>query len=312
VNSHQDKLRLGDYVHQRIQHYIQQIRHYESGVLKDRDPEPLHQMRVNIRRLRSLLELFEPAIIIPAKGKDKHLRQFNQTLGVLRNLDVVRERLNRDYYAHLPDDEQKLLDRCLKKMYKQRQTAFIDVKQAIAHQSFTTAYCHWLKHPQYQAIAWRSLDQTLPHLLLPSLAQVFLHPAWEIASNPMNEQNQKEIHDLRKQCKHLRYQLEILKGRYSDVIDAWVNSFKPLQYCLGTMQDFVVLQATLDRTLVEKSRSLTQFQVLFQQQQAETLADWEALRQPYLDPRFQMECYQQILTLHPKRICSEVTSEIAV
>jgi CHAD domain-containing protein len=299
VNSHQDKPRLGDYVHQRIQHYIKQIQHYESGVLKDRDPEPLHQMRVNIRRLRSLLELFEPAIIIPAKGKDKHLRQLNQTLGVLRNLDVIRERLNRDYYAHLPDNEQKILDRCLKKMYKQRQTAFIEVKQAIAQQSFTTAYHDWLKHPQYQPMALRSLDQTLPHLLLPSLAQVFLHPAWEITAVAVNDRNQRVIHDLRKQCKHLRYQLEVLKGNYSDAIDDWIYSFKPLQFCLGTLQDLAVLQETLDRTLPQKSRSLPQFQLLFQQQQAEALADWEELRQPYLNPQFQIDCYQHIFMLFP-------------
>jgi CHAD domain-containing protein len=161
-------------------------------------------------------------------------------------------------------------------------------------------------------MALRSLDQTLPHLLFPSLAQVFLHPAWEIAAVAVNKRNQGVIHDLRKQCKHLRYQLEILKGNYSDAMDDWIYSFKPLQYCLGTLQDFVVLEETLDRTLPKKSRSLPQFQHLFQQQQAATLANWEELRQPYLDPQFQTDCYQHILMLLPVNTCKKAISEITV
>ncbi|MEB3224731.1 MAG: CHAD domain-containing protein, partial [Synechococcus sp.] len=43
---------FGDWAHQAIAKHYQKILSHETGVLADRDPEELHQMRVGMRRLR--------------------------------------------------------------------------------------------------------------------------------------------------------------------------------------------------------------------------------------------------------------------
>ena len=48
---------LGHYAYRIIQKNFKKIVKYEKAVSDDTDPEPLHQMRVGMRRLRSALHL---------------------------------------------------------------------------------------------------------------------------------------------------------------------------------------------------------------------------------------------------------------
>ncbi|MBE9029639.1 CHAD domain-containing protein [filamentous cyanobacterium LEGE 11480] len=286
---------LGDYVYRLVKKQFTHMMREESAVLADQDPEPLHQMRINARRLRSTMELFEAVVEMPAAYQPQHLRKFNRTLGKLRNLDVVMARLQQDYYPSLPPDEQKSLAWCLKKLRKQRRQALKSVKKTLQRQSFSQYYEHWLKSPRYREAAGRSLTQTLPHLLMPKLAHFLAHPAWSISADTCNGDNQTNLHDLRKVVKHLRYQLEGVKDRGSEDSVEWIASFKLLQDCLGTIQDLAVLRQVIVATLPKVGRSLLQLEAIFHQQQAAALADWERLRQPYLQPQYQYQCYQRVL-----------------
>jgi CHAD domain-containing protein len=44
---------------------VAKIAQYKAAVLCDTDPEPLHKMRVGMRRLRSILQILEPVVILP-------------------------------------------------------------------------------------------------------------------------------------------------------------------------------------------------------------------------------------------------------
>jgi CHAD domain-containing protein len=286
---------LGDHVYQLIKKQFAHMMQEEAAVLRDRDPEPLHQMRVNARRLRSTMELFESVVVMPKGYRLKHLQKFNRTLGDLRNLDVVIAPLKTDYYAKLPSDEQKYLKRCLKRLNQQRRAALKSVKQVLATQSFSQQYKKWLKHPQYNNIAKRSLNTVLPHLLMPELSRFLVHPGWSIAGDALNATNQLDLHDLRKVGKHVRYQLEGIKAWCSQDGADWIESFKALQDCLGTLQDLSVLRQVIEQTLPQGIRSLPQLDMIFQQQQAATLATWDQLRQPYQQSQYHYQCYQWVL-----------------
>ncbi len=286
---------LGDHVYQLIKNQFAHMMQQEREVRRDRHPEPLHQMRVNARRLRSTMALFESVVAMPKGYQLRHLQKFNRTLGDLRNLDVVIARLETDYYPKLPAVEQKYLKCCFKQLRKQRRAALKKVKQVLAKQSFSKQYKKWLKHPRYSNMAERSLNNVLPHLLMPELSRFLVHPGWLIAGDSLNATNQLDLHDLRKVGKHVRYQLEGIKAWCSQDGADWIESFKSLQDCLGTLQDLSVLRQVIDQTLPHGMRSMPQLEAIFQQQQAATLATWDELRQPYLQSQYHYQCYQWVL-----------------
>ncbi|MET0963845.1 MAG: CHAD domain-containing protein [Noviherbaspirillum sp.] len=67
---------------------IGQMQGNEAGVMEGRDPEHVHQMRVGLRRLRSLLKLFEDTAPLPA-GLDQELRWLGGELGAARDWEVL-------------------------------------------------------------------------------------------------------------------------------------------------------------------------------------------------------------------------------
>jgi inorganic triphosphatase YgiF len=67
---------------------IAQIQGNETGVIQGGDPEYVHQMRVGLRRLRSLLKLYADLAPLPA-GLDDELRWLGGELGAARDWEVL-------------------------------------------------------------------------------------------------------------------------------------------------------------------------------------------------------------------------------
>ena len=86
-----------------IGRYTHKLVALQSPVLADRDPEPLHLMRVSLRRLRSCLQQFAPALRLPRAVADPRLAKTVRRLGMARDLDVLRQRLEQDLMAELPE-----------------------------------------------------------------------------------------------------------------------------------------------------------------------------------------------------------------
>lgn len=77
---------------------VKRLFDHEQRVLKARhDPEALHQSRVAIRRLRSYLRSFRPLLDWEwSVGLRQELRWLGTELGVVRDLDVLIQRLGHD------------------------------------------------------------------------------------------------------------------------------------------------------------------------------------------------------------------------
>jgi CHAD domain-containing protein len=283
-------LRVGDYAHGLIQWHFKWMLDERTAVVDDRAPEALHQMRVHGRRLRATIGLFGSALKIPKQGHLKSLQRFHRTLGTLRNLDVVIAKLQPGDYPQLPESEQQVLDHCVKKLAKQRRRALADVQGAIAAQTFEAAYADWLKHPTYRQFAAQTLTHALPQLLLPDLTAFLAHPGWAIAAADATVAHRAVLHDLRKVCKHQRYQLEAVSPIYGAAIATWIVGLKAIQDCLGTLQDLAVLAEIAPAAI-----ALPHLNALLQQQQQAALGQWDELRQPYGQPQFHYQCYELIL-----------------
>jgi len=250
-------------------HYRKMLKH-EPAVLKDTDPEELHQMRVGMRRLRSAIAGFDQALSLPKTASAQRVGTFSQQLGELRDIDVQQETLIQRYYPQLPPTEQTVLQAVLKILDKKREKSFKNVHRALTSSKYfalKTTLEDWLENPQFQAIAVYPVEAVLPDILLPQLSLFFLHPGWLVSAeksdlgvyqpqplNPEQIENlllreSSPLHDLRKMAKRTRYQMDLFTDFYGEDYQTLLTQVKQVQEILGDIQDSVVLREFLDQGL---------------------------------------------------------------
>ncbi|WP_416671135.1 CHAD domain-containing protein [Egbenema bharatensis] len=288
---------VGEFACQVIAEQFERITKQTKRVLADQDPEPLHQMRVGSRRLRTALQVFESAIEIPKVANARRLRDLARTLGELRDLDVQMASLGESYLPNLNGKEQKRLGDVLDSLGRQRIEAFKQVESALTkkqYQQLRNAYKTWLEQPQLTNLSQLPLTSVLPDLLSPLLSELLLHPGWFISIDDVSEENSEVLHDLRKACKHVRYQAEFFVSFYGDEFGDWVKEIKQLQDDLGLLQDTQVLKDLLSRELGDRSK-MPGLNALIRQEQKASLSKWEEVRQKYLDTGFRYHLHERLL-----------------
>ncbi|NJR66052.1 MAG: CHAD domain-containing protein [Leptolyngbyaceae cyanobacterium CRU_2_3] len=291
-----ENLTLGEYTYQVIQEQTDHLFKQEDLVLQDTDPEPLHQMRVASRRLRTALQIFAPAVEIPKASSAKQLRDLARVLGEVRDLDVQIASLQDYYWPQLGKSEQKPLKKLIATLQQQRMKAFSKMKSALTGDRYAElkqAYQDWLKQPQYQAIATLPIMTLLPDLLTPLLSQLLLHPGWLVSTEAANGANGVILHDLRKVCKHVRYEAEFFTELYNKDFQKWIKQIKALQDSLGEFQDTQVLWELLSKR-VSRIDSLPELQAAIQQKQTDAMSGWDTIRQEYLQPEFRYHLHQML------------------
>jgi CHAD domain-containing protein len=290
-------LTLGDYAHSVFSEQYRSIFKYEKKVLADNDPEDLHHMRVGTRKLRTALQVFGMAVQMPKPADSKRVGSVGKVLGKLRDLDVQIAALEGTYLPLVEGVEEDLLHEALQVLYKQRRKAFDVVEQTIGrsrYQDFKTSYQQWLDHSEYTSLATLPIIPLLPDLLSPLLADLLLHPGWLIPASGSSSAGGEILHDLRKACKHVRYQAEFFVPFYSQPFQDWIQEIKLLQDNLGKLQDSYVLQDLLKEYLPKRAE-MPALQATIHQTRSEALADWDTVRQQYLNPAFRSYLHQMLL-----------------
>lgn len=285
-------------------HYKKMLKH-ETEVLKDRDPEELHQMRVGIRRLRSTVTGFAPALDLPKAAAEKQIGKIGKNLGDLRDLDVLLATLENKYSPILPSKEQKILSKIIKVLYKQRKEAFKQVKSTLnneRYQNLKQKLHDWLEHPQYQKIAAIEIREVLPDLLSPQISRLLLHPGWLVGVNIeagqvklLDKPNQETVetiladrgealHDLRKEAKRSRYNMELFTDFYCDTYANYLRQIKQIQSVLGEIQDSFVLKEVLEKVLqADIADKIPTLATQLQETRYQKWQEWEKLQQQFLD-----------------------------
>lgn len=290
-------LTLGNYAYTVISEQYRNLVKQEKKVLADQDPEHLHHMRVSSRRLRTALQVFSAAIQLPKAASAQGIRALAKILGNLRDLDVQIADLQDHYRPQLTKAEQAPLDTAIAALHKKRRKAFAATEAALTrsrYEDLKTAYETWLHRPQYTELAYLPLQLLLPDLLSPLLAELLLHPGWLVPATHSSSAESKTLHDLRKACKHVRYQAEFFVSLYGNDFQNWIEEIKTIQSNLGRVQDSQVLMELLSAHLPKRT-SLPTLQTAIQQTQAEALSDWETIRNKYLSPEFRVQLRQWVL-----------------
>ncbi|PSJ39066.1 CYTH and CHAD domain-containing protein [Allosphingosinicella deserti] len=219
-------------VHACLKHF----RLNEGLIVERRDAEALHQARVAMRRLRSALSLFAPAIADPEFARlREELRWFTGTLGDARNLDVLLQRFADEA---LPAEDEAALT-------ASRDAAYAQVLAALGSGRARTLMLDlvgWI-----ELGAWRTGDAATAPIL--SFALDRLERRWrkiKKAGPQLKTLDEEPRHRLRIEIKKLRYALEFLAGLFDpDSHKAFLHAMANMQEELGALNDFATARGLL-------------------------------------------------------------------
>ena len=305
--------RCGDYVAELIQKHTRRIGKLHPDVLADQDPEALHQLRVTLRRLRTVLNQFGPALKLPDGVTEQRLARVTRQTGLTRDLDVLRQRLEIDLFPALPnpaggetstgnrshgDSKAKALKRLLKGLARNRRQAFEGLEKALQDGQYLKLLARlskWLKKPDFTILGQQPIGDWLVEWQGSLSHGLFLHAGWQ-ESNP----RAKPLHDLRKQIKAARYALENLEPFLPSDGHHWIQDLKHAQESLGELHDLQVLaDAIAEQDLRPRVTELPELEMAIQNQLDCTWQDWQTLASR-LKARERRWEFQGLFLTHPQ------------
>lgn len=199
-------------------------------------PRGVHQSRVAIRRLRSILKLFRPVVDGPDwRVWDAQLGDLARALGAARDWDVFLGGIGAGTLAALDGDIR--LKRLLRAAERERDAAYVALGRVLAG-------------PDFRATIWLGLQLALirprdvPERPLAPFAAELLRKRWrrlKRAGSAMTGLDANALHEMRLDAKRLRYAAEpfsaLWPGRASK---RFTRRLAELQEALGLANDATV------------------------------------------------------------------------
>jgi len=237
-----------------LQRMLELARENEVGVLEDIDTEFLHDYRVCLRKMRSIISLVKGVFPEAQTEKVKRtLAALASRTNRLRDLDVYlleQEKLLetlpeslRPGLAHMFDDFRREREKELRAVRRHLQSAS------------TAKHLAWLEH--FLSSASTLTESANSKAPIAALVFARTHKRYKrirrIAADMHADTPDEEIHELRIHCKKLRYMLEFFAELLpSEQLPPRLKALKKLQGGLGTFNDSSVQQISL-LEYVEKS-----------------------------------------------------------
>ena len=241
--------------------YLSAFRKEIPGVLRSRDIEHVHRLRVASRRLDTAVVVFQTCHSEKrVKTWQKELHQITCVLGRVRDLDIQAACV-RAYLKALPLADQrpgvrrlllrvmqkriplqvKLLD-ALKNMDQRQTLLSLDIRSSAMHKSANIPAGQGLE--EITAYAGRVIQPVLEKCL---------------SYDPFVDQVEavEELHAMRIAAKKLRYTLECFSAIYPGNLAEYLSSMRVIQDQLGTIHDCDVWQSNSDR-FIERERRRTE------------------------------------------------------
>ncbi|MFN5194264.1 MAG: CHAD domain-containing protein [Cyanobacteriota bacterium] len=244
-------LSSGSHAHALILDLGRRIRRLEPEVLADNDPEALHQLRVSLRRLRTVLVQFAPALVLPRRLRRSRVAAIAQSTGRTRDLDVLQQRFVASLQPLLPGEEQHELRPFLRHLARARRRSFRELRHGLRSgrsRRLLASLADWNASPRYTTLGRQPLLPWLHEWHLAAAGRLFLHPGW-FSADPRDP----ELHDLRKRIKEVRYGIDHLQPVLPAGTAAWIDTLKQAQGILGDLHDLEVMHELLRQSLDDRA-----------------------------------------------------------
>jgi len=287
---------IGDLALGLIQQQVRRLGQLHHPVLADDDPEALHKLRISLRRLRTGLEVFAPALVVPVGVHASRLARVARRTGLTRDLDVFRQRLEDPWWPQLPEDEQLALAKALARLKRDRRQAFDSMVEALnggRYLKLLALLTQWQAAPTYSLLGQQRLKPWLVDWVSHLGHGLFLHNGW-FAEQPAAE----ALHELRKRIKGLRYGLEPFTIFLPKTHIGWIEELKQAQALLGELHDLTVLEASLLTNPVRrKSSPMPMLQRAISQRQQQHWQQWQSLAERLSSDINRQQLHRLILDL---------------
>ncbi len=228
---------------------LEQLRLNEACALIGEDIEGVHQQRVAIRRLRSLISAFKATMTGDTRGYLIHeLKWLQGVLGPARDWDVFIHETLAQMRQRLPD-EAALLD-LLAESKRQREAAYQALRHAINGPRYTEFLLRmelWLTKGIWETADTASSDP-------------LDRPIADFAADALDRRQKKllklggkkakleeaEFHDLRLEFKKMRYLSEFFSSLFAKkAVRRYLKSMAAAQDRLGSLNDALVSRSLL-------------------------------------------------------------------
>jgi inorganic triphosphatase YgiF len=227
-----------------IKESLSQILHNGALVLKDREVEALHQIRVALRRLRAAMGLFKPVVVNEAfldmRGR---LREMSQIMGRARDLDVLITRIET-----MARPSPRLQDALI----EDRGVAYDEVCRVLGSHDFghlTLTIMAWAECGDWRQDAWPHSDlRDQPVVVFADQALERLRHKLKRDGEGLAKLPATAQHRVRIRSKNLRYGMEFFGSLYPDRASGrrhLIGAVKQVQDRLGIMNDRSVGEALL-------------------------------------------------------------------
>ncbi|HET6874626.1 MAG TPA: CHAD domain-containing protein [Acidimicrobiales bacterium] len=208
-----------------------------QGTIDDTDPEFLHDLRVAVRRSRSVLKEMRNVLPPSETGTARaDLRWIQEITGPTRDLDVLLmswPEMVEPVPPRMAGDLQPLVDL----LHRERTDAFTAMRRHLRSRRFADAWQRWKATVSESAFDGSDSGRAIGELAGGRIVAVYkgmvkMGSAIDDSSPP------EALHDLRKKGKELRYLLELFGSMWpSDRVKPLVGALKGLQDVLGHFQD---------------------------------------------------------------------------
>jgi CHAD domain-containing protein len=214
---------------------VEVIRINLPGTLDDIDSEFVHDLRVAVRRSRSLQRQFKAIFPDDLQHHRDEFKRLQNVTGDLRDLDVYLL----DFYdlmAGLPERMQPDLEPLRPILTAQRAKALSATRRALKAQRTEDTLTNWLEFVRASPRADRTVHDLASHRITRVYRQMV-----KMGTAIDDDSPAEDLHELRKVGKELRYLLEFFSSLYpQDVTKPFIKSLKGLQDQLGRFQDHEV------------------------------------------------------------------------
>nr|WP_240906082.1 CHAD domain-containing protein [Thiorhodococcus mannitoliphagus] len=213
------------------------------------DIEGVHQTRVAVRRMRSAISLFRDAIPkeLTAFWREE-LRWIGSQLGQARDLDVfIAEGLAAVAPVQLPGESalKALAEARRAQIYGEQVRPMLDGER---FERFRAEFPAWIStRPWEQAKLKKKRAKRLQSSVTLYARQLLDKQERKVlaAGTNVDRNNHLEMHQLRIECKKLRYAAEFFLPLFGGM-DAFIEHMKGLQDLLGVMNDVAVTRQLLE------------------------------------------------------------------
>lgn len=225
--------------HRGLTYWMERVLKELEKVRSAPDPDAVHDLRVALRRCRSVATVMEEVDPDPVWPDMRKLgRKLFRQLGELRDTQVLEEWVKTLSAAETDPIRQRLLT-VLGARENDLREAALRVAEKFSEKS-------WRKLERHLRVRARLVPPD--HMAAEVLALERLEAAKELHTQALRSEKPKAWHELRIGVKRFRYIVEsLLPARY----EVWGDDLKRLQDLLGDVHDLDVLAATIPATIDE-------------------------------------------------------------